>query len=69
MANRFEIAHAQAKGSITPGQEKYLVNQTTVTLARYRRELHIFGAIPKLSKGDAWRLIHAIQADLNGGAA
>lgn len=67
--NRFLLAHALPAGTITRNQERFLTGQSSVTLKRYRHELMIFKPIPKLSKGDAWKLIHAITQDLNGGAA
>lgn len=69
VANRFLLANLQPRGTITLNQERFLIGQPPGTLARYRRELGIFGAIPRLSKGDAWRLINRISQDVNGGAA
>lgn len=69
MANRFLLAHALPKGTITRNQERFLTGQSSVTLKRYRHELMIFGAIPRLSKQQAWRLINRITQDLGGGVA
>lgn len=69
MANRFEIAHLQGRGTITHKQEQFLISQPPGALARYRRELAIFAAIPRLSKQQAWRLINRISQDMGGGVA
>lgn len=62
--NRFELAHLQGWGTITPSQERFLIGQLPETLAKYRRELGIFAPIPKLSKQAAWKIINRISQDM-----
>lgn len=69
MANRFLLAHALPDGTITPNQKKFLTSQSPATLAAARQELTIFGAVPKLSKRQAWLLINRISQAQRGGAA
>lgn len=62
MANRFEIAHMQGRGTITRNQEKLLTSYPPPILAEHRAKLGIFAPIPKLSKKSASLLIRAIVA-------
>lgn len=67
--NVFEIAHAQ-RGTITPAQEQALINLVTklgrARFAQYRALAGVTAPIPRLSKGEAWRLINLISKDLGG---
>lgn len=69
MANRFLDAHAEGRGTLSPAQERLLTTYPPAILRKYRAELKILGAIPRLSKQQAWKLIHAITSDLSGGTA
>lgn len=60
MANRFELAAQQPRGTLTRAQERFLITQAPAILAEHRRRVNVFNPIPKLSKRQAWLLINSI---------
>jgi len=68
--NQFVAAHDQ-RGTLSQPQEQALIGFATrlgrERFGEYRQRVGAFSAIPKLSKGEAHRLIAVIVADLERG--
>lgn len=69
MSNMFETA-ADYRGTLTEGQERALrsfaINLGKERFGWYRAALRITAPIPRMSKGEAYRMIRAITQDLEG---